>query len=142
MITPEYKIIDILYIIILAILFLIIDGIWLYYIMKDKFSKLVNDVQKSTIRIKILPTIITYIIMTLGLYHFIIKDRKSPIQAVILGYFVYGIYEGTNYAIFKDWDLITGITDVFWGGTLFGFVTFFFYLIYNRINKGKDNINV
>jgi uncharacterized membrane protein len=141
MITEEYKISDILYIIIISILFLIIDGIWLY-IMKDTFSKIINDVQKSSIRIKIVPGILIYIIMTLGLYHFIIKERKSPIQAVILGYFVYAIFEGTNYAIFKEWDLKTAILDTLWGGSLFGFTTFFFYLIYNRINKGKDEINV
>lgn len=141
MITETYNGIDVLYIIIIAIIFLTIDGIWLY-LMQNTFGKLISEVQKSSVRIKKIPAFITYIIMTLGLYHFIIKQRKSPIQAVILGYFVYGIYEGTNYSTFKDWNLITGITDILWGGTLFGFTTFFFYLIYNKINQGKDKINV
>lgn len=141
MITNKYNSRDLLYIIIIAIIFLIIDGIWLY-LMQETFSKLISEVQKSSLVIKKGPALLTYIIMTLGLYHFIIKERKSPLQAVILGYFAYAVYDGTNYATLKDWNLITAITDIFWGGSLFGFTTFFFYLIYNKINEGKDKINV
>ena len=127
-----YEIKDLLFIVIVGVLLFIFDGIWLY-LMKDVFSKLIINIQKSPLKIRIFPAIITYLLMTLGLYHFIIKDNKSTLEAVLLGLFTYGVYEGTNYAIFEKWTYITAISDFLWGGVLFGITTFIFYMIKAQI---------
>lgn len=123
-----YEIKDLLFIVIVGVLLFIFDGIWLY-LMKDVFSKLIINIQKSPLKIRIIPAVITYLMMTLGLYHFIIKENKSTLEAFLLGLFVYGVYEGTNYAIFEKWTYITAISDFLWGGVLFGITTFIFYMI-------------
>lgn len=127
-----YEIKDLLFIVIVGVLLFIFDGIWLF-LMRDVFSKLIINIQKSPLKIRFFPAIITYLLMTLGLYHFIIKDNKSSFEAVLLGLFTYGVYEGTNYAIFENWTYITAISDFLWGGVLFGITTFIFYLIKAQI---------
>ena len=41
-----------------------------------------------------------------------------------MGILIYGVYETTNYALFKNWSIFTVILDTLWGGTLFALVTF------------------
>lgn len=129
-----YEVRDLLYILIVAGILLVLDIAWLFF-MKNTFYNLIMNIQKSSFKLKIIPAVITYILLTLGLYHFIIKDRRNIFEAVLLGLFVYGVYEGTNLAIFDNWTLETTILDFIWGGVLFGSTTGIFYLI-------KDNTGV
>ena len=79
------------------------------------------------------------------LYKFIIKERKSPNDAFILGICIYGIFDFTNMAIFKKYEIIPSIIDTLWGGCLFYMVTLITYKIV-RIklvdNKLSDIINI
>ena len=56
-------------------------------------------------------------------------DRRSPNDAFILGFCVYGIYEFTNIAIFKNYKWIAAIVDTLWGGILFYTATYITYKI-------------
>ena len=49
---------------------------------------------------------------------FVLKDKKTPLHAVILGLCIYGVYESTNLAIFEKWDFETLVIDTLWGGVL------------------------
>ena len=57
------------------------------------------------------------------LYYFIIKDKRSVLDAVILGSGIYGVYAWTIYALLKNWTLKVVIIDTIWGGILFGLTT-------------------
>ena len=57
--------------------------------------------------------------------YFIIIPKKSHIDAFVLGLVIYGVYEGTNYAILKKWPLKIVIMDTLWGGILFALTSFF-----------------
>ena len=61
------------------------------------------------------------------MYYFIVNKRQSILDAFLLGISVYGVYETTNYAIFKDWNPLIGLVDTIWGGILFS-ITYFLYL--------------
>ena len=50
-------------------------------------------------------------------------------DASILGWVIYGVYESTNLAVFKKWDLKTVLVDGIWGGILFGLTTYIYLLI-------------
>jgi len=43
-----------------------------------------------------------------------------------LGIFVYGVYELTNRAIFKNWEWKTVVLDTLWGGILFTSVAYIY----------------
>lgn len=136
----EYNINDIKYIFMVMIILLVVDGIWLY-IMKDTFGKLIMSVQSSPLKLRIAPAIVAYFAMTLGLYHFIIKEKKSVINAILLGVFMNTIYECTNYAAFDKWTIDVVVKDILWGGAMFGITTIVFYSIYNAINS-NDKITI
>ena len=52
---------------------------------------------------------------------------------MILGAVIYGVYEGTSYALLKNWKISTVIVDTLWGGVLFGLTTFVTYYIHKLI---------
>ena len=123
-------------IILLAIIFVLVDAGFLY-LMSNNFKTMVNKIQGSPLKMKILPSIACYIILVSSLYYFIINKKGTYIDAFLLGFFIYGVYETTNMAIFKDWDYKIGLIDLTWGGFLFLISTYLF----NNVAK-KTNIIV
>ena len=112
-------------IILLAIIFVLVDAGFLY-LMRNNFKTMVNKIQGSPLKMKILPSIACYIILVSSLYYFIINKKGTYIDAFLLGFFIYGVYETTNMAIFKDWDYKIGLIDLTWGGFLFLITTYLF----------------
>ena len=105
----------------LSILFL--DSIYLSNIGGPMFNKMVKKIQKDDMKLNIYGAIGAYILMILAIYKFIIVERKSPNDAFILGICIYGVFDFTNYAIFKNYNMFIGILDMLWGGILYYIVT-------------------
>lgn len=119
-------------ILLLGFIFIIVDSIFLY-LMKNNFQKMIMSVQKSDLKLKIIPTIICYIILISSIYYFIIYKNNNLLDAFLLGFFIYGVFETTNMAIFKKWDYKVGIIDMIWGGVLF-LITTYLYLYIKKLN--------
>lgn len=115
-------------IIVSGILLLCIDGVYLSLI-KDIFNKQIADVQRSPLKINMYGAILSYLFLIIGINYFIIQHNKSAFDAFMLGLVIYGVYEGTTYALLKDWRINTVILDTLWGGILFALVTYFTYLL-------------
>jgi uncharacterized membrane protein len=77
-------------------------------------------------------TALTYLVLIFGYYYFVICKKLSPTDAFILGLFVYGTYEGTNIAIFKNWSPYVALIDTIWGGVLFGTIAIIVYDLQRR----------
>ena len=45
----------------------------------------------------------------------------------MLGVLIYGVFDTTNYALFKKWDWKLAVMDSLWGGVLYGLTTFIVY---------------
>jgi len=105
------------------ILLFIFDLIFLY-LSKKIFNKQVILIQGKPIKIKLVGFVITYLIMMFGYYYFILKDKKSTIDAFIYGIIVYGVFEFTNYTIFDKWNIKTIIVDVSWGAIVHAIITY------------------
>ena len=113
-----------------ALIFVSIDFLYLN-LMKNFFGNQVKNVQGSTLQINLFGFAICYIFLIFGLNYFIIKPKKSVYDAFLFGLVIYGVYETTNYALFKNWSFLTVILDTLWGGLLFAFTT----LIINKIRN-------
>lgn len=113
-----------------GIIMVLLDSIYLTA-FKKHFANQILIVQSKPMSVQMLPVIVTYCILVFGLYYFIIKQRKSVIDASLLGFVIYGVYEFTNKSIIKDWTYFTAVLDVTWGTILFGLTTY----LYNRLNK-------
>ena len=111
-----------------AIVLIAIDFMYLQSI-KGYFQKQVQSVQGSAMQINYLGTAICYVFLIVGINYFIIKPNRSVKDAFLLGLVIYGVYETTNYALFKNWSIITVIIDTLWGGTLFAITTYIVSLL-------------
>ena len=111
-----------------AILFIFIDSVYLQ-LARPYFEKQIQDVQGSAVKVNFLGVALCYIFLIIGINYFIIKPRKSVTDAFLLGIVIYGVYETTNYALFKKWSLLTVFMDTLWGGVLFAATTYIINLL-------------
>jgi uncharacterized membrane protein len=94
---------------------------------RDLFALQVAEVQRVVLEIRYLGAVLCYALLIFALYYFIIKDRRPVIDAMLLGFVIYGVYETTTYALLKKWKLQTMMIDTLWGGILFGLTTMITY---------------
>jgi uncharacterized membrane protein len=98
--------------------------------MKKPFFKQIQSIQKSPLTMNIAAAILCYFSLVIGLFYFIIKDKKTIWEAFLLGFYVYIVYETTNLAILKNWTWNIAIIDTLWGGILYALTTAIIYRIY------------
>ena len=97
---------------------------------------MIEKIQKKKIKMNSFGVFVSYFFLVLGLYYFVIKDLKSKkknnqylIDAFMLGLVIYGVYEGTSYALIDDWYEKYLVVDTVWGGILFALVSFIYKII-------------
>lgn len=113
-----------------AMLFLIFDALYLS-IISSLFSKMILNIQSSPISLNYIATFLVYLFLIFINYYFIIKNKKSPFEAFILGTSIYFIYDLTNKATIKNWKWNLTIIDGIWGGILFYLVTYYTYILHS-----------
>jgi len=84
------------------------------------FSNMIKQIQGTTIKLNIPGLIITYLVIFISYYYFIISKSSSVFDAFMLGLSIYGIYEMTNFTIIDKWNINAVFLDTLWGGILFG----------------------
>uniref|UniRef100_A0A6C0KPP2 DUF2177 family protein n=1 Tax=viral metagenome TaxID=1070528 RepID=A0A6C0KPP2_9ZZZZ len=114
------------------ILTLIIDSIWVVGANKIH-SSVIQGVQKSPLKVSLLPAFLFYLLVPLG-YLFIIKklatDTKSAfLYGMLLGLLMYGTFDLTNKAVFEDYPWAYTIADMTWGTFVIGLVSAITYKI-------------
>lgn len=106
-----------------AIVFLSLDSVYLT-LTSNYFKKQIQNVQGSELKMNFLGAAICYVFLIFGINYFIIEPRKSVNEAFLLGIIIYGVYETTNYSIFKNWSIFSVFLDTLWGGVLFALTTY------------------
>jgi len=114
-----------------AIVFVTLDSIYLNFI-KDYFSKQIEFIQKTPIKINFLATLLSYLFLIFSINYFIIQPNRSIQDAFLLGLVIYGVFETTNMALFAKWSWTTVIIDTLWGGILFALTTTIIQLTYKK----------
>jgi uncharacterized membrane protein len=117
---------ELIKIIIISITMISIDYVYLNSI-SSHFKKLIKNIQDKPMKLDMLSSILCYISLVFSLYYFIIKDNKSYIDAAILGFVIYSVFEFTNKALFTKWTWDTVIIDSIWGAILFYLTTVIVY---------------
>ncbi len=70
-------------IILLAIIFVLVDAGFLY-LMSNNFQTMIQKIQGSPLKMKLIPTILCYIILVSSLYYFIVYKNGSYCDAFLL----------------------------------------------------------
>ena len=109
-----------------AIVCVVLDGIYLNLI-KSSYNRQIKNVQGSDIKVNMIATGITYVILIFGINYFIIQKKRSVSDAALLGFVIYGTYDFTNLALLSNWSVLLSIIDTMWGAVLFGLTTAIIY---------------
>lgn len=111
-----------------AAILLALDFVYLNF-NKGAFATQIVQIQRVVMQVKIVPAIICYLLLIFGLNYFILSRHRPVVEAILLGGLIYGVFDSTNYALFKKWDWKLAVMDSLWGGVLFGLTTFIVYNI-------------
>ena len=107
--------------IVIAVIMLLLDGIWLT-IRSEYHFKLFQSVQGSPLKMRLLPAIGVYLLMPIIVYLAAVKDAVSLQDAAkrgaLTGFLLYAFYDLTNYATLTRWTATMTITDTLWGTAL------------------------
>jgi uncharacterized membrane protein len=100
-----------------------LDAIVISLVMKPLFDRQVQLVQGSVLAVDPIAAVLSYLVLVLGVYIFLVAERKTLLEAFLLGVFVYSTYELTSKSILRQWKWQTVVIDSLWGGTLFALTT-------------------
>ncbi len=118
--------------------FMVIDLIWLGFIVKDLYSKYLGYLMSD--KVNWLAALVFYLIFIGGVCYFVLYpsllDQNITnllIRAALFGFITYATYDLTNLATIKDWPINITIIDLIWGTTLSTSVSVISYFIINLL---------
>ena len=104
-------------ILILALLILVIDLPYLY-VVHPYYRQVL-----PSMRFSMIPALVTYVLLAIGLYYFVLSSDVPLRSAMLLGLIIYGVYDMANMATISTWSLPLSIVDMVWGATLLSLST-------------------
>ena len=121
-----------------AVIFLIIDVIWLTFAVKYFYKPNIGHLLLD--KPVIWAAVLFYIIYIFGLAVIIIEPAlnsdeviKLLFKAFMFGLVAYGTYNLTNMATVKGWSTTVVYVDMLWGGFLTAFSSYFAIVIAKKI---------
>jgi uncharacterized membrane protein len=95
-----------------------------FYFMNDMLSKQILEIQGSPLVMDYFAVALCYIFLAFGLYYFVLREKRSLLDAFLLGIVICAVYETTTKASLKKWSYKIVVLDTLWGGILFTLTTF------------------
>lgn len=111
-----------------SVILLILDFIYIS-VNRAAFEKQVTHIQRVVLQLRVWPAILCYILLIFGLNYFILRNHRSVLDAFLLGIVIYGVFDTTNLALFKKWEVNLALTDTLWGGVLMALTTAIVYAL-------------
>lgn len=109
----------------IIIVLLILDLIWIKFVVGNIWKKNVESVQKSDMKLNSLFAVLSYVAIIFGLVYFVQRHiskenymRESLMNGFLFGIVLYAVFNFTNLALFNDYNVKTGVIDTLWGGVL------------------------
>jgi len=113
-----------------AVILLSLDFIYLN-LTKSVFQTQVFKIQHGVMNVKLIPAILCYFFLVIGFNYFILQSHRTILEAFLLGFIIYWVFDSTNLAIFKNYEWNVAIMDTVWGGILFALTTWIIYTFNN-----------
>ncbi len=101
-----------------AVLLVIADLPWLM-VSAPYVSNMVQRIQGSPLKLSYLPAAVVYVAMA-----YLLLQTKTPLEAFYMGAATYAVYDFTNLATLKNYDISFAVVDTLWGGILFALARF------------------
>ena len=95
--------------------------------MGKKYSLMIPKIQGSKMETNLVYAVFAYLLMLVGLNHFVLPRlniKNITIEDCLkygftFGVILYGVYDFTAGAVFKNWNLNLALVDVLWGGIVY-----------------------
>ncbi len=101
---------------ILAVLIFLVDIPWLWTV-SGWSGQMIRDIQGSVLEMRIWPAAVVYLALA-----YLAMIPRSHLEAFLMGSSIYAVYDFTNLATLKKYQLPFAIADSIWGGVLFTLV--------------------
>ena len=100
---------------IFSLVLISLDMLWLSYFAKV-IGSVISNIQKSPMKVNVYAAVVAYMIMCVS-YYFIAFENGKPnyFKGGLLGLAMYGVFEFTNLATFKNWSSAVALQDISWG---------------------------
>ena len=106
-------------ILLIMITFIILDIVWFSFSTKLIYEPTIFNIQKEPLQIRFIGGLISWLLLALGLYLFVLPLSHNLTDVMkygaLYGLIIYGIYNGTNYAILNNYDSKIFFPDLIWG---------------------------
>jgi uncharacterized membrane protein len=124
-------------IVVVIVLFLIFDFLYVSTVA-SKYSMMISNIQNAPFQINAISAMLSYVVLIITLVFVVFpyatktinSDRSftslvkaSFFTGFLIGFAIYGVFNTTNVAIFKDYSIALALLDTLWGSTLFFIVT-------------------
>lgn len=109
-----------------ALFLIVLDTFWFSWSLPNVYQPSFTKIQGSPMTLKVGGGLVAWILIALGINYFaVIKDNvwTSLFRGALFGFIVYGVYNATNYATFKDYSLSIATIDTLWGTFAAAFVS-------------------
>ena len=98
------------------LLFVVTDMIWL--VTAGKYALTMHEkIQGVPVVFRYGAAAIVYVALA-----YLLSYAKTALNAFYIGLSAYAVYDFTNYALLKDYDIRFALADTIWGGILFSAV--------------------
>lgn len=99
--------------------FFVLDMLYIYS-AKETHLKMIQDVQKKKLKLRIVPAILFYLLLPIAYIYFIKPlakgdDTKVFLYAALLGFLMYSTFDLTNLALFDKFTPTYAVMDIAWG---------------------------
>lgn len=102
----------------ISIVLIILDFIWINTVSGKLFTRMIENIQGSPLKIKMAGALAAYVAI-IALFYMFVSETTTDFKAFLLGFLAYAIYDFTSYALIDKWEFKTSLLDALWGGVLF-----------------------
>lgn len=100
----------------ITLIFILLDSVWFSFSLANIYEPTFTAIQGSPLQFRLAGGIVAWFLLAIGVRYFALEQGGSAFtRGALLGLVVYGVYNGTNYATFKNYPLNTVIADTLWG---------------------------
>jgi uncharacterized membrane protein len=111
--------------------FILLDILWLGYLMRNFYIKNMANylqIENGNLVVNWPVALSVWALLVFGLLLFVLPKAAGAslatqfIWGAVYGFIVYGVYEGTNFAMFAQWPMELVMADLLWGMFINGVV--------------------
>ena len=101
--------------VVIAAMLVSLDMLWFTWSVKALYRPAALAIQGSSLRLRLVGGVVAWLLLAWGIQYFVLGRQDAWVHGAVLGLVVYGVYNGTTYAMFGKYPLHVAVMDTLWG---------------------------